>query len=70
MIICIGSVNLDIFVDAHSSEFGIDRRGKFILSIGGTALNVASALKALGIDAKKISDAIVIRGGSVPVLLL
>jgi len=50
MIICIGSVNLDIFVDAHSSEFGIDRRGKFILSIGGTALNVASALKALGID--------------------
>jgi sugar/nucleoside kinase (ribokinase family) len=47
IVYCIGAVNLDIIADSFASENGTDRRGNFIISIGGTAFNVAANLAFL-----------------------
>lgn len=45
----IGSVHIDVFADtSFRVEDGLDLPGQFVLSVGGTAFNVCSALKALG----------------------
>jgi len=48
-ICCIGSAHLDVYVDT-SETFGVDRRGTFTISVGGTAYNISCNLKQLGLN--------------------